>query len=92
MLIGTATYLSRQRELGKLLAKIDMLLMDDWRLCSIQSSERHDLLEVVDDRVNTRSTIIGRLLQMEHWNTWLNDPTLAVLFSTGWRMHDTSLH
>jgi hypothetical protein len=46
---------------GKLLAqlaKIDVLLLDDWGLTPMQSSERHDLLEVEDDRVNARSTII----------------------------------
>jgi len=65
---------------GKLLAqlaRIDVLLMDDWGLTPLQSSERHDLLEVVDDRVNTRSTIITSQLPVDHWHAWLNDPTLA---------------
>ena len=65
---------------GKLLAqlaRIDVLLLDDWGLTPLQSSERHDLLEVVDDRVNTRSTIITSQLPVEHWHAWLNDPTLA---------------
>lgn len=65
---------------GKLLAqlaKIDVLLLDDWGLTPLQSSERHDLLEVVDDRANARSTIITSQLPVEHWHAWLNDPTLA---------------
>jgi len=65
---------------GKLLtqlAKIDVLLLDDWVLTPMQSSERHDLLEVVDDRANTRSTIIISQLPVDHWHAWLNDPTLA---------------
>jgi len=65
---------------GKLLAqlaRIDVLLLDDWGLTPLQSSERHDLLEVVDDRVNSRSTIITSQLPVEHWHAWLNDPTLA---------------
>jgi DNA replication protein DnaC len=65
---------------GKLLAqlaKIDLLLLDDWGLTPTQSSERHDLLEVVDDRVNARSTIITSQLPVDHWHAWLNDPTLA---------------
>ena len=65
---------------GKLLAqlaRIDVLVLDDWGLSPLQSSERHDLLEVVDDRVNTRSTIITSQLPVDHWHTWLNDPTLA---------------
>ena len=59
------------------LAKVDVLLLDDWGLTPLQSSERHDLLEVVDDRVNARSTIITSKLSVEHWHAWLNDPTLA---------------
>lgn len=65
---------------GKLLAqlaRIDVLLLDDWGLTPLQSSERHDLLEVVDDRVNVRSTIITSQLPVDHWHAWLNDPTLA---------------
>lgn len=65
---------------GKLLAqlaRIDVLLLDDWGLTPLQSSERHDLLEVVDDRVNARSTIITSQLPVDHWHAWLNDPTLA---------------
>jgi DNA replication protein DnaC len=65
---------------GKLLAqlaRIDVLLLDDWGLTPLQSSERHDLLEVVDDRVSARSTIITSQLPVDHWHAWLNDPTLA---------------
>jgi DNA replication protein DnaC len=65
---------------GKLLAqlaRIDVLLLDDWGLTPLQSAERHDLLEVVDDRVNARSTIITSQLPVEHWHAWLNDPALA---------------
>jgi len=59
------------------LAKIDVLLLDDWGLTPLQPSERHDLLEVVDDRVNVRATVITSQLPMEHWYAWLNDPALA---------------
>lgn len=65
---------------GKLLAqlaRIDVLLLDDWGLTPLQSSERHDLLEVVDDRVTTRSTIITSQIPVKQWHAWLNDPTLA---------------
>ena len=65
---------------GKLLAqlaRVDVLLLDDWGLTPLQSSERHDLLEVVDDRVNTRSTIITSQIPVKQWHAWLNDPTLA---------------
>ena len=35
------------------------------------------MLEVLDDRVGTRSTVITSQLPPEHWHAYLNDPTLA---------------
>ena len=43
----------------------------------IGAPERSDLLEVLDDRVGTRSTLIASLLLVKAWHTYLDDPTLA---------------
>lgn len=59
------------------LAKTDLLILDDWGLAPLNQSERNDLLEVLDDRVGTRSTVITSQLPVEHWHAYLNDPTLA---------------
>ena len=59
------------------LAKTDLLLLDDWGLAPMPQSERNDLLEVLDDRVNSRSTIITSQLPVETWYEYLNDPTPA---------------
>lgn len=59
------------------LAKTDVLLLDDWGLQDLDQGARNDLLEVIDDRVGTRSTIITSQLPLEHWHAWLQDPTLA---------------
>ena len=40
-------------------------------------AERTDLLELLDDRVGTRSTLITSQLPVKSWHTYLNDPTLA---------------
>ncbi len=58
------------------LARIDVLLLDDWGMTPLDQAGRHDLLEVIDDR-STRSTIITSQLPIEHWHAWLNDPTVA---------------
>ncbi|SPS02835.1 transposase (fragment) [Cupriavidus taiwanensis] len=58
------------------LARIDVLVLYDWGLQEPSESARGDLLEVLDDRVGTRSTIASQL-PIEHWHQWLNDPTLA---------------
>jgi len=65
---------------GKLpnqLARIDMLLLDDWGMTPLDKAGRHDLLEAIDDRSSTRSTIITSQLPIDHWHAWLNDPTVA---------------
>lgn len=59
------------------LAKTDLLILDDWGLAPLSQPERNDLLEVLDDRVGTRATLITSQLPVEHWHAYLNDPTLA---------------
>ena len=59
------------------IAKVDLLILDDWGLHPLNQEERSDLLEIMDDRVGTKSTIITSQLPVEHWHEYLNDPTLA---------------
>ncbi len=59
------------------LARIDLLALDDFAIAPITPSERNDLLELLDDRVGTRSTLITSQLPVSGWHEWLNDPTLA---------------
>lgn len=59
------------------LARIDVLILDDWGLTPLDQTARHDLLEVIDDRVGIRATIITSQPPIDHWHGWLNDPTLA---------------
>jgi hypothetical protein len=65
---------------GKLLttlAKIDVLILDDWGLAPFSEENRRDLLEIVEDRHDRRATIITSQLPVEHWHDALGDPTLA---------------
>lgn len=59
------------------LAKLGVLLIDDFAMAPITPSERNDLLELLDDRVGTRSTIITSQLPVNSWHGWLGDPTVA---------------
>ena len=59
------------------LASLDLLLIDDLALSPITASERSDLLEVLDDRVGTRATIISSQVPHRDWHTWLGEPTMA---------------
>lgn len=59
------------------LAKLDLLVLDDLGLGTITPSQRHDLLEVLEDRYNLRSTVVTSQLPQDKWHTWIGDPTLA---------------
>lgn len=59
------------------LARIDVLILDDFGLKPLTQSERHDLLEVIEDRHGTRSTLITSQLPISHWHEYLNEPTVA---------------
>lgn len=59
------------------LAKVSLIVIDDFAIAPIAARERSDLLEVLDDRVGTRSTIITSQLPIEHWHDYIGDPTLA---------------
>jgi len=59
------------------LARIDLLLLDDFALAPLVPGEQNDLLELLDDRIGTRSTMITSQLDVKLWHSWLADPTVA---------------
>ena len=58
---GDGSYLKLMAQL----AKIDLMILDDWGLSVLNDQQRHDLLEIIDDRHNRSSTIITSQLPME---------------------------
>jgi DNA replication protein DnaC len=64
------------RLLGKL-ARMDVLVLDDWGLVPVQDQERRDLLEILEDRYGSRSTIVTSQLPPGQWHDYLGEPTLA---------------
>ena len=67
----------RYGKLLTMLAKTDVLILDDWGLAPFSEENRRDLLEIVEDRHDRRATIITSQLPVEHWHDALGDPTLA---------------
>lgn len=59
------------------LAKAEVLILDDLGLGTIRDAQRNDLLEVLDDRYDVRSTVITSQLPVATWHTWLGEPTAA---------------
>ena len=62
--------------LGRL-AAADLLILDDWGLAPLTAAEARDLLEVIDDRSMTRSTLVSSQLPVENWYSTMADPTVA---------------
>ncbi len=67
----------RHARMLKALAKLDLLILDDWGLAILAPSERRDLLEILEDRHGRGSTIVTSQLPVEHWHEAIGDPTLA---------------
>jgi DNA replication protein DnaC len=67
----------RHGRLLKSLAKIDVLILDDWGLGILVPTERRDLLEILEDRHGRGSTIVTSQLPVDHWHEAIGDPTLA---------------
>jgi len=61
------------------LAKVGVLVLDDFLLTPPSVIEAKDLLEVIDDRSQVRSTLVISQLPIESWHPSLaaGDPTLA---------------
>jgi DNA replication protein DnaC len=64
------------RLMGQLL-KTDLLILDDWGIQPLTSSQRTDLMEVIEDRHDRRSTLIASQLPIEHWHDYIGEATLA---------------
>ena len=59
------------------LAKTDILVLDDFGLAPLNQEQRHDLLEILEDRNSIKSTLVTSQLPEEHWHEQIGDPTLA---------------
>ena len=59
------------------LSKIKLLILDDWGLEPLQPAQRNDLMEIMDDRHGSSSTIVISQLPTEEWYQYIGDNTLA---------------
>lgn len=59
------------------LAKLDVLVLDDLLIAPLKETERRDLLEVLEDRYDQRSTVVTSQVPTKTWHEMLADPTVA---------------
>ena len=67
----------RYPRLLKSLARVELLVLDDWGLAPLTSQQGRDLLEIVDDRHGRGSTIVTSQVPVKHWHELIADPTIA---------------
>lgn len=67
----------RYAKLLKSLAKTDLLILDDWGPEKLNDEQRRDLLEIVEDRYEKRSTIVTSQIPVDHWYDMIGNPTIA---------------
>src|SRR5690606_2909640 len=58
-------------------AKADLIILDDWGLMPMNDETRRDILEILDDRHNRKSTLVTSQLPLEKWHDYIAEPTLA---------------
>jgi DNA replication protein DnaC len=69
--------LQRRSAFFRQLNRADLLLVDDFGIAPLPDTLVRDLLEILDDRYDRRSTLITSQLPLDQWHAYLGDRTLA---------------
>jgi DNA replication protein DnaC len=67
----------RYAKLPRQLARVELLILDDWGPEPLNSEQRRDLLEIVEDRYDAGSLILTSQVPIDRWYEIINEPTLA---------------
>lgn len=59
------------------LARVQLLILDDWGTHGLTDQQRLDLLELFEERYQRRSTIITAQLPVSAWHDMIGEPTIA---------------
>ena len=57
--------------------RTDLLIFDDFGVSTLKSTGKHDLLELLDDRIGEPATIVCGQLPVENWHAFIDNPTVA---------------
>jgi DNA replication protein DnaC len=75
--LGLAREDGRYARMLKALARVDLLILDDWGPEKLDDGQRRDLLEIVEDRYERRSTIVTSQIPVDRWYEIIGNPTIA---------------
>ena len=67
----------RHARLVKSIARVELLILDDWGLANLTPDQGRDLLEILDDRHGRGSTIVTSQVDVKHWHEMIANPTVA---------------
>lgn len=67
----------RYARLLKALARVELLIIDDWGPEKLDDTQRRDLLELTEDRYERRATIITSQIPVDRWYEIIGNPTIA---------------
>lgn len=59
------------------LARVDLLILDDWMRDAVDAEQARELLEILDDRFGRSSTLVAGQVPVDEWYRRIPDPTLA---------------
>jgi DNA replication protein DnaC len=64
-------------DLLRKLARLQLLIFDDWLRDPLSRTQARDLLEILDDRYSRAATMIVTQVPVAEWHSRIPDPTLA---------------
>ncbi len=59
------------------LARVQLLMLDDWGTHSLTDQQRLDILEIFEERYRRKSTLITAQLPVAKWHDMIGNPTIA---------------
>ena len=59
------------------LARVQLLVFDDWGTHSLNDQQRLDLLEIFEERYRRKSTLVTAQLPVAQWHDMIGEPTIA---------------
>jgi DNA replication protein DnaC len=60
------------------IARVDLLILDDWGPETLNADQRRDLLEIVEDRHDRRSIIVTSQVPVDRWYEIIGKPNTAL--------------
>lgn len=67
----------RYKKLMRAFARAELLVLDDLGIVPLSVPQLRDLLEIIDERYQKKSSLITSQLPVKNWHEALGDPTRA---------------